>query len=114
MTGGKAQNSVAIVPSSAEPIVMNGTYVTPVWLRFFNNLVGSSLPIVPIAATGSPFSYTASARGSVAISSGTVSGITLKRASATIQVSPTTIPVMNGDIVTVTYSVAPVMSFIPG
>ena len=38
----KAQFGTAIVPSSGEPIVVNGTYVAPVWLRFFNNLVGGS------------------------------------------------------------------------
>lgn len=37
-----AQFGTAIVPSSGEPIVVNGSYVAPVWLRFFNNLVGGS------------------------------------------------------------------------
>jgi hypothetical protein len=82
-------------------------------MRFFNNLVGSAQPIVSIATTGSPFSYTASGRGFVTVT-GTVSGATLKRASTTIDVSPSTIPVMNGDVVTLTYSVPPVVSFIPG
>jgi len=36
----KAQFGTAIVPSSGEPIVVNGSYVAPVWLRFFNNLAG--------------------------------------------------------------------------
>jgi hypothetical protein len=83
-------------------------------MRFFNNLVGSAQPIVSVATTGSPFSYTASGRGFVTVTGGSVSGATLKRAGTTIDVSPSTIPVMNGDVVTLAYSVPPVVSFIPG
>jgi hypothetical protein len=60
VTTSKAQYGSPIVPSSAEPIGQGGILVTPVWMRFFNNLVGSAQPIVSIATTGSPFSYTAS------------------------------------------------------
>lgn len=109
----KAQNGVPVVPSSAEPIVMNGTFVTPVWLRFFNNLIGSSQPILSVIPTGSPFSYTAAARGSLSVSGGTVAGVTLNRAGTIIQATSSMVPVMNGDVVTVTYSVAPILSFIP-
>jgi hypothetical protein len=42
MTDNKAQNGTPIVPSSGEPIVSNGSYVAPVWMRFFNNLVGTA------------------------------------------------------------------------
>lgn len=42
MTVSNAQYGTPIVPSSGEAIVTNGSYVAPVWLRFFNNLVGSS------------------------------------------------------------------------
>lgn len=38
----KSQPGTPIVPSSGEAIVVNGSYVAPVWLRFFNNLVGGS------------------------------------------------------------------------
>ena len=114
MTVGKAQNGSPIVPSSAEPIGQGGILVTPVWLRFFNNLVGSPLPILPISLTASPFAYTAAARGFVTISGGTVSNVTLTRANTMIPVSGSTVPVMNGDIVTVAYSVAPTLSFVPG
>jgi hypothetical protein len=41
MTDSKAQNGTPIIPSSGEPIVVNGSSIAPVWLRFFNNLVTS-------------------------------------------------------------------------
>jgi hypothetical protein len=41
-TVGNAQPGTPIVPSSGEALVINGSYVAPTWLRFFNNLVGSS------------------------------------------------------------------------
>lgn len=42
MTDNQAQNGTPIVPNSGEPIVSNGSYVAPVWMRFFNNLVGAA------------------------------------------------------------------------
>jgi len=38
----KSQPGTPIVPSSGEPIVVNSSYVAPVWLRFFNNLVSTA------------------------------------------------------------------------
>ncbi len=41
-TTDKSQPGTPIVPSSGEPIVINGSYVAPVWMRFFNNLVSTA------------------------------------------------------------------------
>lgn len=112
MTLGKSPTR-AIIPSSAEPIGQGGVLVTPVWLRFFNNLVGTSQPILSVTPTASPFAYTATAKGYLSISGGTISGITLLRSRVTIPVSGSLIPVQNTDVVTLTYSVSPTLSFIP-
>ena len=77
---------------------------------------GHVTPIAAITVTASPFAYTAAAAGTVVVSGGTVSAITLKRgAPAAIAVGETSgvIPVSAGDIVTTTYSVLPTMSFVP-
>ncbi|WP_186267814.1 hypothetical protein [Burkholderia gladioli] len=77
---------------------------------------GSSGAIASITIGASPFSYTAPAAGSVLIVGGTVSAVTLKRgAPAAVSVGATagSVPVSAGDIVTVTYSAAPTMSFVP-
>ena len=68
-----------------------------------------------ITVGASPFAYTATTGGTVAISAGTVSAVTLTRASTVIAtgVLAGLIPVRNGDIVTVTYTAAPTMVFIP-
>lgn len=38
----KSQPGTPIIPQSGDPIVVNGSYVSPVWLRFFNNLVSTA------------------------------------------------------------------------
>ncbi len=72
--------------------------------------------IANVAPGASPYTYTASAAGSVVITGGTVSAIQLKRGSTTITVaaaSPAVVPVSAGDQVITTYSAAPTMSFVP-
>ena len=68
-----------------------------------------------ITVGASPFAYTATTGGTVAISAGTVTAVTLTRASTVIAtgVLAGLIPVRNGDIVTVTYTAAPTMVFTP-
>lgn len=77
---------------------------------------GSTGAIAAITVGASPFSYTAPAAGNVLIVGGTVSAVTLKRGSpSAVSVGATagSVPVSAGDIVTVTYSGAPTMSFVP-
>ncbi|MGS0981013.1 hypothetical protein [Burkholderia glumae] len=77
---------------------------------------GSTGAIVAVTVGASPFAYTAPAAGTVLIVGGTVSAVTLKRGTASaVSVGATagSVPVSAGDIVTVTYSAAPTMSFVP-
>lgn len=77
---------------------------------------GATGAIASITVGASPYAYTAPAAGTVVVSGGTVSAITLKRGTpAAISVGETAgvIPVSAGDIVTTTYSAAPTMSFVP-
>jgi hypothetical protein len=72
-------------------------------------------PVAAIAPTGSPFTYTASFAGSVAITGGTVSAIAIIRHGTSVATGLTTglIPVSRYDQVQVTYGGAPTMTFIP-
>jgi hypothetical protein len=72
-------------------------------------------PIASVTVGASPFAYTASFAGNVAVTGGTVSAITIKRQGTTVATGLTVglIPACRGDIVTVTYSAAPTMTFIP-
>lgn len=65
-----------------------------------------------ITVTASPFAYTATYGGSVTVSAGTITSVTLTRASTVVWSSALTadvIPVRAGDVVTVTYTAAPTM-----
>lgn len=104
----------AIVPSSAQPISGEGGKVTTTWQRFFNALVSAPAAIAAVTPTGSPFAYTASGAGTLVLSGGTVSARTLTRNTTTVPVGSSTIQMANGDVTTITYSVAPTINFIPG
>ena len=73
-------------------------------------------PVVPITPGASPYSYTAPFWGSVAVTGGTVSAIAISRQGTSIATGLTVgvFPVARGDVLTVTYSVAPTITFIPG
>jgi hypothetical protein len=106
-----------LTPNWTVPVVdLQTGYATPSWFEFFARLTTQPPPIVGVALTGSPFTYTASTDGNLAVSGGTVSSITLSRAAMTnvpTGVTSGIIPLSQGDSVTITYSVAPTINFIP-
>lgn len=106
---------IPIVPQSGQAIADPDGRVTTVWQRFFAGLVGKPDSIAAVTVTASPFTYTASGPGFVSIIGGTFSAATLNRAGTAIAFGTTTraIPVGQGDKVTVTYTVAPTISFVP-
>lgn len=104
-----------IVPSSNVNVLgPDGKGISTAYQRFFNSLPGVGKPaaIVPIAMTGSPFQYLASEPGFLSISGGTVSATVLTRNGTAINPGNPA-PVSNGDVVTITYTVAPTVNFIP-
>lgn len=72
-------------------------------------------PVAAITVGASPFTYTARFSGSVAITGGTVSSITLIRQSTSVATGVTAglIPVSRLDQVQVTFTGTPTMTFIP-
>lgn len=102
------------VPNSNQPLTDGKGFVTQVWQRFFGALVEPAAAISAVAVSASPTSFTAAGSGTVVISGGTISAVTLTRAGSVVSFGTTrVVPVANGDLVTVTYSVAPTISFIP-
>jgi hypothetical protein len=79
----------------------------------FVAFAGAGAAIVPVTVGASPFAYTATTGGTLAISGGTVSAVTLTRGTTTVPVSPASVPARNGDVVTITYTAAPTVNFIP-
>ena len=75
----------------------------------------SGAPIQAVTPGASPYTYTAPQYGTLAVSGGTVTAITLTRAgiTAAIGILAGLVPVATGDKVTITYTVAPTINFIP-
>lgn len=78
-------------------------------------MVAQPAPIAAVVVGASPFSYTASIAGYVHVTGGTVSAIALIRAATTLATGLTAgfIPVGQGDVVRVTYTVKPTVNFVP-
>lgn len=103
-----------VVPNSNQPLVDGRGIITPVWQRFFGALLGSPAPIAAVTVAPSPASFTASQRGTVGISAGTLTSVSLTRAGTTVALGTSrSVSVATGDVVTVSYSVAPTINFIP-
>lgn len=103
------------VPSLSVPMVNEDRTPSNAWASFFQDLVGPSQAIQPVALTGSPFTYTAPDDGHVHVSGGTVTALSLirGRVSLTTGISGGFIPVSAGDALAITYSAAPTVNFVP-
>lgn len=103
------------------------TGISRIWWRWLTSVIDAlwatieALPEATPAAGSSvtvgasPFSYEAASAGSLLVNGGTVSAITIERA-AVVYATPGTagfIPVRAGDIVEVTYTVLPTLTFLP-
>jgi hypothetical protein len=79
---------------------------------------GPDVPQTPkqmaVTVGASPYAYSAPERGAVLVTGGVVSAVTYSRDGATTYAMPVSgsFPVGTGDIVTVTYTVAPTMAFV--
>jgi hypothetical protein len=103
-----------IVPNSNVPLVDSTGRITQTWQRFLGALIAAPGGIAAVTVSASPASFTAAARGTVGITGGTLTSVTLTRAGIAIVLGTTrAIPVANGDKVTVVYTVAPTINFVP-
>lgn len=87
------------------------------WIQYLQQFTVPPPAFMDITVGTSPFDYEAKEPGSLFISGGTVSGITLTRGADTITIFPDTsipriVPVSIDDIVTITYTVLPTIKFI--
>lgn len=104
------------LPSNVTSFLDNFGKVSLPWLYFFQSLVGQGEPIDTVIVGASPYSFTASQKGNLLITGGTVSQIQIQRAQTTLTTGLTSgfIPVNQNDVVIVTYAVLPTIDFIPG
>lgn len=88
------------------------------WYKFWGDVWKGEHPasIASVTPTASPFTYQAPWRGFMIVQSGTVSLIQFSRDGTTnvnTGVTSGCIPLSFGDLIIVTYSVAPTMTFVP-
>ena len=103
------------IPSPNHKVLTEAGTFSLAWWRYLTSLSPYNvLPDSVITVTASPFAYTATDDGSVVISSGTISDVSVKRTTTSYSIGTTRqVEVGKGDIVTVTYSVAPTMALFP-
>lgn len=90
-------------------------YLADPWNSFFQQFTQQAPAVAAVSPTSSPFSYQANQNGTLIVSGGTVSAISLTRGTVVIPLStvrPLAIPISIGDTVTVTYSVLPTIQFL--
>lgn len=103
------------------PIAENDLKSQKSWFNFFTNIYsavvnGISDPAVAITVSASPFSYAALRAGNTIVNGGTVSAISISRDGTTFYVTGQTFgvfPMAQNDLLKVTYTVAPTITFLP-
>lgn len=104
------------VPDFNQPLTQKGTTAKG-WFFFWQGLWSGIPPgaETPLTLTGSPFVYTAPSRGFVIVNGGTVSNVQFKRSTQNYITGASSgcFPVSAQDILTITYSVAPTVTFVP-
>ncbi len=87
----------------------------PSWYRYFNSFNGPPGLARPLTVTGPPFAYTVPVLGSVFISGGTVTSVTITRGRVTVPTGVTqgVVPAGKLDVVTIAFSALPTVWFLP-
>lgn len=90
--------------------------ISDVWHTFLVRLsqLSAERGIMPVSPGPSPWTYEATTIGNLSVQGGTVSSKVLTRGSVSVSMTGTLLPMAAGDTVTVTYTVAPTVNFIPG
>ena len=114
----KTSANVPLLPSAAVPVVDTAGRIAPAWHRFLHALTPNPQAAQAQTLKHSPYAFTAPANGSVIISGGTVSKITLTRGRAVLTIGATGghFPASLGDVFTITFSgkTLPTVTFLPG
>lgn len=105
------------MPNYPVPLV-TGQQTTKDWYFFWSGIFRGLAPgnVEPVTLTGSPYTYSAARRGSLLVSGGTVTAIEFSRdgtAYYNVGVIAGAIPINAGDLVRITYAVAPTVTFVP-
>ena len=103
------------LPNLTSALVDKLGKLVPPWNSWFQQFSQPAPAVQAITLSGSPFSYTANNNGTLIVSGGTVSAISLVRGAVSIPLStvrPIAVPISIGDIITITYTVVPTVQFL--
>ena len=103
------------IPTYEQPLTKSGQ-TQSVWYRYFQDVFQGTPPAneSSISVGASPFRYTATQKGFVILSGGTVTAVQFNRSVTTLTGQTSGIfPLSQGDVLTVTYSGLPTMTFVP-
>ena len=93
---------------------LTGLFATP-WILYLAKFDAQPGAPLDVALAASPASYTASQPGTLYLVGGTISAVTFTRSGNAVSLGPQrAVPMVNGDVVTVTYTGSVSASFIPG
>ena len=112
-------NGVENLPKSNTEMVDENRMPAQQWYRMFERFFALPVRETVITLTGSPFTYQATKDGFVIVSAGTVSNIAIARGLTSaptiysLGVTTGQVVLKRGDVLYVTYSVAPSMAFYP-
>ncbi len=101
------------LPNLQSALVNAKGFVLQPWISFFQQFTQAPSQVIDLNVNASPFVYTAVEPGILVISGGTISAITLTRGSTTVTIMGSFIPLAIQDMVTITYSVLPIVQFFP-
>jgi len=106
------------LPNYPVPLI-DGRVTNRDWYRFWTGLFRGLPPanVEPVTLTGSPFVYSATRRGSLIVSGGTVSAVAFSRDGGSTYYTVGTVAgmftVSASDLLKITYTVAPTVTFVP-
>ncbi len=103
----------SIVPRIDESAIDNNGYFTRTWYNFFASFQTGAGKIRSINPTSSPYSIEADSVGTITITGGSDIVVTLTRAQKTITGLSGLIPVSQDDVVVISYTIVPIVNFIP-
>lgn len=106
---------MASLPSLQAPVLDAGGRFSQAWVGFFTALTKPASAIVPVSVFGSPFTFDAPQNGTVVLTGGAGVGLHLIRGRVSISLDPSggMIPLDQGDALSVSYSMAPTLFFVP-
>jgi hypothetical protein len=103
------------IPKPEAPIAKpNSGAVEQAWWRFFNAVAGTPSTESAVVVGASPTAFKATQRGQLLVTGGTVSSITVTRKNTyTPGGTSGYFPMSPGDVVTITYTGLPTVTFFP-